>query len=250
MTETFVDKKSVAIPAGKAHFCHLITPDEYKGKLEYKFGVILDLADPKVAEFKDRLDATCIEVHAEGVKFLESGGGKVKPVEIAKAKKAAEKLEVHYPYQLDYDQDTGEETGCIVLKAKSQAQGNKKDGSFWKRKLPLFDCGAPATEHTPAIKPRNITGKVERIFGGSTLIGDLKCGYFTSEGLGKSGVSFQINAVQIVELSSGSSGGNFGVEEGGFDGASLQDVDTTMPDAEGDKGQESGGYDGAAAGDF
>lgn len=221
MSEIFKENQKIKTPVGDAFFCYLTEPDEYEGALSYKFNIILDPANnDEHAEFKATIDANAQDAFDKGKAELMKGNGKQKA--------SAKELALHVPYISEYDDDTGDETGRIILRVSSKATGvSKKTNKPWRRTIPLFDANA-----------KDVTGKVERIYGGSKLIGELIAKPFCAAGLKKAGLSFQINAVQIVSAGGGNAGGSFGVEEGGdFDGAGLQDVD---PMATGDSQSYAG----------
>lgn len=131
---------------------------------------------------------------------------------------------IRVPYESELD-DTGEQTGRIVINVKTKASGTRKNGLTWKFKLPVFDA------HGNRIK------EVPSIWGGSELAASFEArGYFVpSLGIG---VSLKLNAVQLIKLVSGGTSVSaeacgFGKVEGGyaadveesFDAADTSDED-------------------------
>lgn len=198
---------SVLTPKGIAHWPKLVEPDEYQGEEAYKTGLILDPENnEKDAEFVASVEAAAQASYddfmAQSAEELETKTGAQK----AKLKKAREDMEVHVPIKPEYD-DEGEETGRVILETKMKASGvNAKTGKAWNRVCPLFDS-----------RGKKINGKIDSLWGGSTLILEVTLNPFAMTGTSKAGVSARLEAVQVIELSSGSSGGSkFGVEDGGY----------------------------------
>lgn len=195
-------------PKGVAIYPHLVTPDEYEGSLDYKVSLKLD---PTATGVQDLLDAITQAADTElerAVAEMNAKGGKTKA--------AAKDMAVSYPFEPEYNEE-GEETGMVLLKAKSKAAGVSKKGP-WERKIPLFDSGASGK-----VKPIK-HGTID-IWSGSELKVEVKTNVYTAPGLKLAGVSFYIESVQVLSLSSGSAGGMFGAEEGGYesDGSSAPD---------------------------
>lgn len=180
-------------PKGVAVYPHLVTPDEFEGSLDYKVSLKLD---PKVPEVKALLasitELADAELERAVAELTEKGG---------KSVKTAKEMAVCYPFEPEYNADD-EETGMILLRAKSKAAGIGKKGP-WERKIPLFDATPKPIKH----------GTVD-IWSGSELRLELKTNVYTAPGLKLSGVSFYIESVQVITLATGSSGGMFGAEEG------------------------------------
>lgn len=130
--------------------------------------------------------------------------------------------------------DEGNETGEVVFRFKSKASGvSKKTGKRWKRTIPLFDAKG---------KPSKAS-----VYGGSTLIiaftaepwVNPKCEF---------GVKLQLEAVQIIELVSGSGGNRnasaFGFgEEDGYEASDEDDTEDTEGDGEDTESEDDGDED-------
>jgi hypothetical protein len=187
-------------PKGIAVYPYLVTPDEYEGSLDFKVSLKVD---PSTEGVQDLLDSITEAADAElerAVAEMKAKGGKTKA--------AAKDMAVSYPFEPDYDDD-GNETGLVLLKAKSKAAGVSKKGP-WERKIPLFDSGS-----TGKVKPIK-HGTID-IWSGSELKVEMKTNVYTAPGLKLAGVSFYIESVQVLSLSSGNAGGMFGAEEDGYE---------------------------------
>jgi hypothetical protein len=198
MSTKLEHEKKVITPIGIARYPHLITPDEYEGSLDYKTGLILDpLNNQEHADFVAAIDEAVAAQFEAGKAELNEGNGKQKAL--------AKQLEAKAPYEPELDDETGEETGRIILKCKSKAAGVSK-GKPWERKIPVFDAKKKQIKH----------GTVD-IWGGSELRLELVTNCYTAPGLKLAGVAFYISAVQVITLNtagSASGGNGFGVEEG------------------------------------
>ncbi len=209
-------EQKVVTPTGTAIFPHLVTPDNYEGSLAYKVSLKLDPAANGVQELLASITAAAEEELKRGKAALKKKGGK----HAATAKELALQL----PFEPEYD-DNGDETGLVILKAKSKAAGITDKGKEWERKIPLFDAKRKKIPH----------GSVD-IWSGSRLNVELVTNCYTAPGLKIAGVSFYIHAVQVISLAGGfdgSDGSGFGVEEGGFDGPELEEQSaSTIPETE------------------
>lgn len=198
--------ESVVTPRGTAVYPKLVEPDEYEGEKNYKTGLLLDPADPAHAKFIDEVNAAAQDAYdawlEEAKEELKEAPGPKK----AKLKKAIEDVEVHSPLNPEFD-DEGDETGKFILNVKMKAEGtNKKTGKSWKRVCPIFDS-----------RGKKINDTVDSIWGGSILKLEVTLNPFGMPATGRAGVSGRLEAVQIIELSSGGGGGGkFGVEEDGY----------------------------------
>lgn len=124
-----------------------------------------------------------------------------------KQKKKAKELSVRDIGEQECDDDTGEETGNLILKAKMKASGiSKKDGKPWKRSPNIFQAnGKPFT-------------KVPSIYGGSVLKVAVEIVPYYAANDNVVGVTLRLEAVQVIDLVSGggrsASAYGFGAEEG------------------------------------
>lgn len=200
------DEKFVT-PRGVALYPHLVTPDSYEGSLDYKVKLILNPDSAGVQELLDKIQASAEDEFARGKAELIAKGGK----NIVTAKS----LELFLPFSPEYS-DVGEETGNVILTAKSKASGiSAKTNKPWERKIPLFDKNSKRIPH----------GAVD-IWSGSILKVEMQAFMFTAAGLKKAGCSLRLVSAQVLELSEGGGSNAFGVEEGSFDSEGM-----TAPDA-------------------
>lgn len=211
------DKLNVVLPKGTAIYPRLNKPDtKYKPEGEYsaktrfspdaddavlngkkvKWSVLHDalvkLRDDFLAEKKAELAASPKPEHKKKAKTIEA-------------------VDIGNP-ALD---DEGEETGDITINAKTKASGVAKDGSPWTREPVLFDA-----------KNKKLSVKQTQVYGGSTI--KVACTavpyYMPKENT--VGISFYMDAVQIIDLVSGggrsASAFGFGEEEG-YEGDEQED---------------------------
>lgn len=215
-----IERNPTAVsPIGTARYAYITKPDEFQGTESFKVSLVLNPNDAGVEEFIQKLTEASDAAYAAGIEELkakaEEATGKAK----AKAKAAVESVEVHYPFEPDYDED-GDETGNIVVKVKSSAGGvDRKTGQPWKRKIPIFDA-----------KGKNITKTCPPIYGGSRIAVEVELNPFCMPATDKAGISLRFKAVQLVATSGGGGGSSFestgfGVVEGGFEGDDASDFD-------------------------
>lgn len=201
---------NVITPKGTAIYPKLDKPDTkfdadgvYEVKLKFDPAATDGMIGKTAASWAEIVEKATEMLNAflaEKKKELAAGDGKAK----AKAKSISV---VEWGAEADLDDD-GEETGLIVVKAKMKASGtSKKDGKPWTRKPAMFDAKAKAL---PPNSPP--------VWGGSQLkvAGEL-CPYYNAKD-NVVGITFRLNAVQVIELVSGqgrtASAFGFGEEEG------------------------------------
>ncbi len=210
----------IVTPTAIALFPHLVEPDLYEGSLDYKVSLILDPSVEAAATLIANIEEIVAAQLAVSIKELQAGSGKDKAL--------AKQIEGHSPLLPEFDEE-GDETGRMILKVKSKAAGVTGKGKKWERKINIFDSG-----NGPTGKPALIPHGTVDIWGGSLLKVELKVNRYFAKGLKKAGVSFYIEAVQVIELKTGggSGGDGFGIEEGGYEAPS---------DTFGDPGGTEGG---------
>lgn len=212
------DKPSVDIitPAGRANWPKLNSPDEYKGKFTFNTKLIFDpeedgLVNKKAGNILEA--ATKIrDAFAESIREKLSAeiddakaakkGAKAKELE----KKLAD-LDIADIGKMEVNDDDGEETGNLVLMAKANAFYTGRDGSQKSRKITIFDAKGKTLANPPDI-------------GGGSLL-KLACSVvpYHMESTNTVGVTFYLNAVQLIELVSfggqrTASAHGFGEEDG------------------------------------
>lgn len=187
-------------PKGTAIWPKLNTPDEYKGKLAFKTKLSFDADDAELGKLRqqvsDLLDAKYDEIVAE---LTENGKAGV-------AKKIT-KRDINEIFKVEEDEETGDETGRVIISAKMAAAGvSAKTGKPWSRKLSIFDARGKKLNNPPLI------------YSGSELKLSLELLPYYMPNDKEVGVSFRLEAVQVLTLVSGGSrsaaGYGFGEEEG------------------------------------
>jgi hypothetical protein len=110
------------------------------------------------------------------------------------------------PVQPVFDED-GNETNEVTFKAKAKAQITKADGTIMTKDfIPCFDA------KKNAIDPRKVN-----IGSGSECKVKVRISFYVMPATGMAGLSVRLEAVQVIKLvgfGAGSSGDDFGVEEG------------------------------------
>lgn len=205
--------KKFMTPEGTAVFPKLNAPDtkfKPEGEFQCKLRLTAEESEALIADIEAQLQAYWPTAKAElEEKVANAKDGPTK----AKAKKAlAEMKEADKPYKPAYDDD-GNETGEYEFNFKMPASWLKDKGKATEKKMPLrpdiFDA-----------KGKKLAAPPE-IWGGSRLI---VAGEFRpfSMPIGV-GISLRLNAVQIIELSSGGGARDagaygFGARDDGYEG--------------------------------
>lgn len=200
------DKKPKAVryttPKGVFVYPYLVKPDFGQGQFANTTGIFkvnlrlpLEDAAPLIAALQPIYDAALLE-GAEAFAKLK--------VDVRKKLKSVTETPL---YEVEYDEQTEEETGFVVFKFSTKASGKNAKGEEWTRKIPLFDAKGKAT--SPSMVGGGTVGKVS--FEASS--------YFVPA-TAVAGVKLYLTGAQILELSEGmGSGGSasshgFGAEEG------------------------------------
>lgn len=209
----------ITSPVGRAQYPYLNTPDtKFKEEGEYKVDLILDKVDN--AQFLG-----AIKARAE--KAVEEA--KVKLAEKNKHNKI-KNLTPYVPFEEMFD-DEGNPTGEVKVKFKTKAQYSKKDGTVVKLSPDLFDSQGKPIDRNEVI-----------IYSGSEIRCNFTPSNFYNPASNLAGVSLRLNAVQVIELSSGSSASasNYGFDaiEDGF---SVEETDFGSSETSSDEGSEGGG---------
>ncbi len=199
-------------------------PDgEYTTKLRF------DGSDPAFIAFREKIE----KAHARSV---ELGRDKFGELKVATRKKLGD-ITINEPFTEVYDNETEEPTGEVEMKVSMKASGTVKKGpragKTWSRKPQLFDAKGKPMLKVPDIWGGTV-GKVSFSF--------VTDGYFIP-GTGAVGISFQLEAAQIIDLVSGgqrkASDYGFGEE----DGYEHEDADTDEDEDDDEFGDESGSSD-------
>lgn len=131
-----------------------------------------------------------------------------------KQKKKAKELTCREIGEAECDDDTGDETGMVILKAKMKASGiSKKDGKKWERKPKLFDArGKELPKNSPPI------------YGGSVLKVAVQAVPYYAANDNEVGITLRLEAVQVIDLVSGGGRSASAYGFGAEDGYSAEDV--------------------------
>lgn len=217
----------ITTPQGVAYYPHLDKPDEYKGQRKYKCGLILDGDDPFVQNIRDRADAAFEDAKEKLQEQIDSGTLKGKKLAAAKAE--LEAVEVHYPFEDEYN-DEGEPTGNIIVKTVSNAEFKDSKGNVRPIKLNIFDSQGNQIKPCPAI------------WGGSVLRLAVDVNPYHMPATHLAGISLRLSGVQIIELESGSGASaesmGFGAVDGGYVAPEKDDDDESPFGDEGEDGED------------
>ena len=180
-----MSKKKILIPAGASVWPALVTPKQFKGEgpFTYECVVRLDLKDPKIAKLKSDLDTMFQDNKAEAIAEGRSYRNE-KPLTPAQLKKDAP-----LPWKLE-ENDEGEETGFLVVKAKLKAE-RKLRGDMVKQRPSLFDeNGQPWDMDVP-------------VWGGSVVAMSVEPKYWFMGSIGGCGCTLDLRAAQVMSLVNG-----------------------------------------------
>lgn len=198
-------------PLGTLSYPKLNKPDEFKGKKRWQ--APLKVARDDVQDMLDKYDVLFDKAWEDAQAEAKARLADAKTgADKQKAKKALDGLAQASKAYEDVLDDDGNETGFVLLRIQMNAEV-EKDGKVRQLKPDFFDAKGKVLKVVP------------NIWGGTTahLAGQFNP-YSSTTGVG---VSLRLNAVQIIELSNGSSRGaseyGFGAQEGGFDGAAAAD---------------------------
>ena len=229
---------SFTTPVGTFVFPQLHAPDtKFKAEGEWNTKVRFD-GDAAV-DMAARLDEACDAAQEAGAQeLIEKGKAKT----LAAARKMLPTRKE--PYTKELDEETGEETGAILVNFKLKASGTRNDGTTWTAKPRLFDSQG---------QPIPLGLKI-----GSGTRGKINYGlrnYCTP--VAGTGVSCRLNAAQIIQLQTW---GGMTAEQAGFEavegGFSAADADGDMFAGQVDRPaaatseEYDDGEDAGAEGDF
>lgn len=196
-------------PRGTFQYPHLVTPDT-KFDSDGVFRCTTAVGVKEAAAFVAHLEAIRDTFYDE----LEP-----------KQRKVARKADV---VEIELD-DTGEETGRVLIKAKQKAKITTKKGQVIDKKVPLFDSV------NKRISPKSVWSGTEGRLAGVLIP------YFMAS-TKEVGVSLRLNGVQILKLveGSGDSGESYGFEEEeGYEGETFENNADNAggDDTDGDAGE-------------
>lgn len=207
-------KKTIILPRGVAVWPHLNDPDtKWKAEGQYHSKLRFEVDDPKWLALKEKLEAI------RDAKFQEEYDALV----AAKKKARADQLKKVEVGTVEIDEETGEETGYVIVKVAATASGtSKKTGEPWRRKVVIFNAQLKELKNAP------------RISGGSIIRCEVEPFAYLSEKDKEVGVSLRLESVQIISLVSG---GARSASDRGFkveDGDDIDDEADTCNDADND----------------
>jgi hypothetical protein len=199
---------TVSTPKGVAKYPWLNKPcTTFDPKGVYKTGLLLRSDSPEYLSLKSQIDTWLEEAYQEAVtkatEAMKTALAAGKGADVAKKKLEISQItKADPPYALDLDRATGEETGYTEFKFKLDTQITTREGKTINLAVKLFDAaGNPL---------KNIS-----IYGGSVIKVNFTPRNYYVSATKKSGVTLQLNAVQVLELVSGglgSSASDFGFE--------------------------------------
>jgi len=182
-------------PAGIAHYPWLNKPDEYKGKKHWKTGLILKTDSPECGELKDLIDGLVEEA-------FDAETASLKKKDRAEARK-------HFPYEILED-DNEDPTGEVRFDFKRTAEYmDKKTGEAKPIYINFFNKAGKF------VKMAEVTDKIGKIGGGSTIQCEFESFPFYNAASGKAGISMRLTGVRVIEIREFEGGNTWGDEEEG-----------------------------------
>ena len=207
-------KKAVTAvtPKGTAvGYQSLNTPDtKFKKEGQFKTRLALDADDAGLAKLRETVEQLLDQKHREIVDQLTSDGK-------AGVAKKITKRDLDEIFKPEEDEATGEETGRILITAKMTASGVGKKGP-WTRSPGIFDAKGKKLKKPPLIG------------SGSELKLSLELFPYYAPNDKEVGVSFRLEAVQVIKLVSRGARDAAGYGFGEEDGDEIEDGDDTGSD--------------------
>lgn len=207
---------TINTPIGTALWASLNEPDtKYKAEGKYQIKLVFD-ADVDLSSLRKKVEALIDARYDEEVasiteKLTEQG----KKGLIKKTVAAIEKVS---PFHDELDGDTGEETGRVIINSSMTASGiSKKTGKPWKRKPDIFSAGGTKLANPPMIG------------SGSTMKANCELFPYYAANDKTVGVSFRLNAVQLITLVAFGERDAAGYGFGEEDGDEIEDREEAAP---------------------
>lgn len=185
MANTNEKKKRLSHTTPKAEclFCHVVEADygtkEFPKK-DGEYNITLRLNEKQ----KEKVVALMADEIDEATENMQEEFNALSP---ANRKKLGEPTFVE-PFTEEYDRQTEEPTGNYLMRFKTRATYEDRNGNTKDRKVPLFDCMG---------KPVEIESELG--FGSVVKVNFSAVPYFV-QATGKGGVSLYLNALQILKL--------------------------------------------------
>lgn len=198
-------------PKGVAIYPRLNTPDDKFNKAgQYKVKLAIDGDDEGLAKLREEVEALIDikydEVIAEITENLTKQGKK------GLIKKTTEAVSKVSPFAAEEDDETGEETGRVLINAKMTASGTGKKGP-WTRKPAIFSASGKKLANPPMIG------------SGSVLKLNVELFPYYAANDKTVGVSFRLEAAQVLTIVSGGARDAAGYGFGAEDGDDIDDMD-------------------------
>lgn len=210
------NKITLTSPRGPAIYPKLNAPD-YKFDAAGKYGTKLALngSDAEAQAFVAKLEKVRDDFYDEKV------------AELRAEKKAALAMEIKKAdvVQVERDQDSGEQTGRLILNTSMKASGTRKDGSTWTQSPAIFDAKGTELKNPPAI------------WGGSELKASVEIEGYLMPSTKTVGVSVRLKGVQILKLVSA---GNRSFDGLGFQAEDGDEIADAAPQTFGDETSSTG----------
>lgn len=217
------DKRKVMVvtPKGTAiGYQSLNSPDDKYNKAgEYKTKLAFDPDTDGLDALRAQVETLIDEKYDEIVEALKEDG------KAGKAKKIT-KRDIDDHFKAEEDEDTGDETGRVYITAKMTASGQGKKGP-WTRTLSIFDAKGKKLSKPPIIG------------SGSELKLSLELFPYYAASDQEVGVSFRLEAVQVIKLVSRGARDAAGYGFGEEDGDEIDDLDSGSDFAANTAGDDS-----------
>lgn len=211
------DYPQLITPAGAAVWPNLNSPDyTYKEEFgEYNVKLRIPIDSAELAKFREPVEKLLDDAFEAQKKELVD----------AKKKALAAKLVKVDPFKEEEDQETGEPTGFVVIRASMNAGGRrKKDGKEFSMAPDFFNRVGKKLKNPPKI------GSGSKLKAGVRL----RDYYFAKDK--EIGVSFDLEAVQILTVET--FGGNRSADDYGFGTEDGDDVDDGNPGFDEEDGED------------
>ena len=222
-----VKKKS---PKCKASYPWLNTADTKFGTPgHYKVNLVINPAqDEESAKYLEDYEkmlvtakADCIEKIKEKISTIPANAKNKAKIDSFKNLISNIDTEFKHPLKEEYD-DMGELTGNMILECRTKAQITTREGEVSDMKPKCYDATGAYLDQPPAIYAGSVL-RLVNTFDNYFMDSNATCGVAKAK----------INGVQIISLSAGSGGSDFGVEDGGY--VQEQKVTPTLDDLESDE---------------
>ena len=217
-----MDNLRISTPEGTASYPHLNTPDAKFGKENYNVKLRLPADDPetlaflaKVGKYAEKGRKHLLEQETEVLGTLNGSSSNPKTQKAYKAQEALVEIlsDIHtfkVPYSDEFDPETDEPTGNILVAVKSNASfKSRKTGEVISLAPKFYDSAAQMIQESA--KPQ--------IKGGSRICLNITLVPYAMATTANAGLSARINGVQVIKLSGGggdSGDSGFGAKEGGY----------------------------------